>query len=146
VFEASLNDSLGRLGTDRVDAFFVHEPIAPISAAELDEILEFGAAMKRAGKIRGLGIAGPAESLRLAPDLAGFDVVQTRCVDLPVLSGVPRSTPVIVYGAYPSYRSAPRDVTFRDFVDRTVRAFPGTRVIVSSRSVERVRSLVEPSA
>lgn len=138
----SLDESLGRLRTDHVDCLFVHEPISRLSSMQIDDIVECGRKMKAEGKIRTLGVAGPLSSLVLCPSLDGFDVVQTRCADLPGLSLTVNDKPFILYGVHAAYRAA-HGTDFRQFVKRVLAMREGTRVIVTSRRVETIGSFRE---
>jgi D-threo-aldose 1-dehydrogenase len=135
----SLDESLRRLRTDHVDCLFVHEPITPLSPAELADIVDAGRRLKGAGKIRALGIAGPARSLALCPSLAAFDVVQTQCADFSDTARVTHDKPMILYGMYEAYRASHgRD--FRQFVEQTLASRERLRVIVASKNLETIRS------
>jgi len=135
----SLDESLGRLRTDHVDCLFVHEPISRLSSVQFDDIVECGRRMKADGKLRALGVAGPLTSLVLCPSLDGFDVVQTRCSDLPGLSLRVNDKPFILYGVHAAYQAA-QETDFRHFVKRILAIREGTRVIVTSRHVETIGS------
>lgn len=135
----SLDESLGRLRTDHVDCLFLHEPISRLSSAQIDDIVECGRRMKADGKITALGIAGPLSSLMMCPSLDGFDVVQTRCADLPGLPLTLNNKPVVLYGLHAAYRAA-QGTDFRHFVRRTLAIREGTRAIVTSRRVETIDS------
>jgi hypothetical protein len=137
--ERSLEESLGRLRTDHVDCLFLHEPISTLSSAQIDDIVECGRRMKSKGKIRALGVAGPLSSLVLCPSLDGFDVVQTRCADLPDASLAAGDKPLVLYSVHAAFRAA-RGTDFRQFVRRILSMREGTRVIVTSRRVETIGS------
>jgi aryl-alcohol dehydrogenase-like predicted oxidoreductase len=137
--ERSVNESLRRLRTDRVDILFLHEPIFALASGESDAILDRGARLKRAGKIGALGIAGPAASVLACPSLGGFDVLQTRCDELErVAQRVPR-TPLIAYGVHAAFRATGAP-DFSDFVRAILDARPGTRVILTSRRASTIGS------
>jgi aryl-alcohol dehydrogenase-like predicted oxidoreductase len=142
--ERSLDRSLNRLRTDHVDTLFVHEPVLPLGVSQVQDIVDCAERMKLKGKVRAIGIAGPATALVLCPSLAGFDVVQTRCVDLQEPQVVASGKPVIAYGAYRAYRAAHTGGTFTEFLAWTVLARPGTRVIVASTSLRTIRSFGGP--
>jgi aryl-alcohol dehydrogenase-like predicted oxidoreductase len=135
----SLDESLRRLRTDHVDCLFVHEPITPLSPAELADIVDAGRRMKSAGKIRALGIAGPARSLSLCPSLVEFDVVQTRRADLSDAAHATHDKPLILYGMYEAYRAS-QGSDFRQFVEQTLTSRERLRIIVASRHLETIRS------
>jgi aryl-alcohol dehydrogenase-like predicted oxidoreductase len=133
----SVDASLGRLRTDRVDCLFVHEPIAPLSAGEISDIVACGLKLKAAGKIRALGVAGTMDSVSLCPSLDGFDVLQTRYVDRAGLPSAFRDKPVILYGVHAAYREAPSG-DFGQFVREALALREGLRVIVTSRRPETI--------
>jgi hypothetical protein len=137
--ERSLDESLGRLRTDHVDCLFLHEPISRLSSAQVDDIIACGRKMKSEGKIKALGVAGPLSSLVLCPSLDAFDVVQTRCADLPGVSLTANDKPLVLYGVHAAFREA-RGTDFRHFVNRILATRKGTRVIVTSRHVETIGS------
>lgn len=101
--KSSLEQSLARLRTDRVDYLLLHEPFGPI--VEIDEVLQAGASLKAEGKILGLGI-----SLMLA-DIAPhvnyleeFDVVQTNAPtdakEAGLLLSLPRGKGLVLFSPF----------------------------------------------
>jgi aryl-alcohol dehydrogenase-like predicted oxidoreductase len=141
----SLDESLARLRTDHVDCLFVHEPISRLSAVQLDDIVACGRLLKARGKIRNLGVAGPLSSIELCDSLGGFDVVQSRCEDLPGLPQAVGDRPLILYGVHAAYRTA-HATDFRRFVQQLLANRDGMRVIVTSRNVGTIgtfRGLLE---
>ena len=141
----SLEGSLRRLRTDHVDALFLHEPIAPLSAAQIEEIIACAERLKAAGKIGALGVAGPLAAVTACPTLDRFDVVQVPWPErAPAVDAAPGSS-VVVYGAFRAYRETARELDFSSFVRRALVAHPGLRVIVSSSDVRTVRGFGEIS-
>lgn len=138
--EKSLHGSLRRLGTDYVDTLFVHEPLAPLDGRELDGIAACGERLKRQGKIRSFGIAGPLVSIRQCSSLALFDVVQLPCADLNEAATVLADKKVVLYGAYRAYRRSTPEYSFFEFVRAALAKRPDTSVIVASTSVETIRT------
>jgi aryl-alcohol dehydrogenase-like predicted oxidoreductase len=138
--EASLHGSLKRLGTDYVDTLFVHEPLAPLDARQLEEISVCGERMKRQGKIQALGIAGPFGFIRQCASFASFDVVQLPYADMNDAATALADKKVILYGVYRAYRRSGCDRSFSDFVRAALAERPNTGVIVASKSVETVRT------
>lgn len=53
--ESCVHDSLTRLGADRIDLFFLHDP--PASIADRPEVFEKLRALRQAGKIRWFGVS-----------------------------------------------------------------------------------------
>lgn len=73
--EKSVERSLRRLRTDRIDLLFLHEP--PTRIADLDGVLRSIERLKAAGKVRGFGLSLMRSTWSVhAPDLAKFDVLQ----------------------------------------------------------------------
>jgi aryl-alcohol dehydrogenase-like predicted oxidoreductase len=81
----SLNASLQRLGLERVDIFHLHNPITTAGGAEslssrqvLDEVVPAFEALRRAGKVRFLGITavGDTGALHEVIDARAFDSAQ----------------------------------------------------------------------
>lgn len=141
--EASLDQSLERLRTDYVDTFFLHEPISLMSPNQTDEIFESGERMKKKGKIKAIGIAGPMESIRHCPSVGMFDVVQMPFSDFKNSDTAIASKNVILYGAYQAYRSEPRIDSFSQFVKNSIASHAGVRVIVSSKSTQTIGTFRE---
>lgn len=141
--EASLDQSLGRLRTDYVDTFFVHEPISRMTPNQVDEIFESGERMKKKGKIKAIGIAGPIESIRHCPSVGMFDVVQMPFSDFKNFGKLISSKNVILYGAYQAYRAESCIDSFSQFVKNSIASHPGVRVIVSSISTRTIGTFRE---
>lgn len=71
-----LDDSLWRLGTERVDAFLLHDP--SLATATDPEIRDTLLRMKRSGKAARVGLSSDSpEVLRAAIGSGAFDVIQT---------------------------------------------------------------------
>lgn len=141
--EDSLEQSLRRLRTDYIDNFFVHEPILQLSQHQVDEIFESSERMKKKGKIKAIGIAGPIESIRHCPSIEIFDVVQMPFVDLKNADTVISCKNEILYGAYQAYRAEACTVGFAKFVKNSIASHAGVRVIVSSKSVQTISTFRE---
>lgn len=141
--ESSLDQSLGRLKTDYIDTFFVHEPISQMTQNQVDEIFESSERMKKKGKIKAIGIAGPMESIRYCPSVEIFDVVQMPFVDLKNADTVISCKKVILYGAYRAYRDEACTDGFAQFVKNSIASHAGVRVIVSSKSVQTISTFSE---
>lgn len=139
MLRTSLEKSLRRLGTDHVDALFIHEPVSHLTRAQLDDIIACGARMKAEGQIRSFGVAGPMQSLMFCPSLSGFDVVQTRCTDLESILRNVSNTPLILYSVYDAFRATAR-TDFREFLHGVLARHKGTSAIVTSRHVERIHA------
>ena len=76
--EKCVHDSLGRLGTDHIDLFFLHDP--PMSIAERGETFQMLGSLKRAGKIRHYGVSCDVDVARRVLESAdsGVSVVQVN--------------------------------------------------------------------
>jgi aryl-alcohol dehydrogenase-like predicted oxidoreductase len=144
--EGSVERSLRRLAPHPIDVLFVHEPRLPLDARSVDDILETGARLKAQGKIRRLGVAGPASSLALCANLAAFDVVQTRCLDALPAQELAPGKPMVLYSTFEAYRSEDRRETFAQFLRELLASRPGSHAIVATRSTERAASLRELAA
>jgi aryl-alcohol dehydrogenase-like predicted oxidoreductase len=72
--EKSLERSLERLGTDRLDLFQLHS--CPLSSLERGEVVEFMKKAKRAGKTRLIGYSGDGEAALFAVKSGAFDALQ----------------------------------------------------------------------
>lgn len=76
--EACVHGSLRRLGTDRVDLLFLHDP--PLSIAQRPDVFEKLAQLRRAGKVRAYGVssdASVAEAVLRVPGI-GISVVHVN--------------------------------------------------------------------
>lgn len=71
----SLEDSLRRLQTDRLDIFHLHSP--PLEVARRDDLLAVLHAAKREGLIRAAAYSGENETLAWAAQSGVFDSLQT---------------------------------------------------------------------
>ena len=139
----SLEGSLKRLRTDYVDVFFIHEPVAPIAAGQLEEIGEVAARLKREGKIRAFGLAGSIRVAREVVESPSVDVLQLPLVEArsgPLLVG--KAT--IAYGLFSVCRKSgvPR-TSFVSFVKALQQGWPGLGLILSSHRVPTVASFRE---
>lgn len=143
--ESSLDASLRRLRTDHIDTLFLHEPIHTVDAEILQSLHACADRMKRDGRIRSFGVAGPAQSLRALQSLAQFDVVQTDPDSLGELAGLEWTQATIVYGTYRAFSKAPAPGLFPTFVKELLNHNDATRVILSSTSIETTRRLGEMS-
>ena len=71
----SVEKSLRRLRTDRIDWLFLHEPLSPV--APFSPVLEMAKELKRQGKIRAWGLAYPYSTEAIHADyLHHFDALQ----------------------------------------------------------------------
>lgn len=141
--ENSLDQSLVRLQTDYVDSFFIHEPITSLSRIQLDEIFECAERMKEKGKIKAFGVAGPLASVHMCPSFESFDVIQVPFQDSDREDPALSDKDVILYGVYQAFLKECGDRSFLEFVSDKIKDHPGTRIIVSSKSVEVINSFRE---
>lgn len=73
--EKSVERSLRRMRTDRIDLLFLHEPATRV--ADLDGVLRTMERLKAAGKVRGFGLSLMRSTWGVhSPDLGKFDVLQ----------------------------------------------------------------------
>ena len=71
-----LDNSLERLGTERVDAFLLHDP--PLETVKNADVMRLFDSFKISGKARTTGVSsGDPEVLDAAISSGGFDVIQT---------------------------------------------------------------------
>lgn len=132
---ASLEGSLRRLRRDCVDDFMMHEPLGALNVELRAELAETAERLRRQGKIRRWGIAGPAASVAPFLDDPAIEVIQAPLDDLPKLPvGLRRR---IGYNAYAAFRRAarPGDEDFAGFVRAWTKG-QGVDVIVSTRRPE----------
>ena len=141
--ETSLDGSLGRLRTDYIDTFFVHEPILKMTQNQLDEIFECSERMKSKGKIKTIGIAGTLESIRNCPSVEIFDVIQIPFVDFNNADMKMWHQKVILYGAYQAYKAGACTDGFARFVNKSMTIHPELNVIVSSTSIQTIDTFSE---
>lgn len=141
--ERCLEQSLLRLKTDYIDTFFVHEPISQMSHNQVAEIFESGAQMKKKGKIRALGIAGPIDSLRLCPSIEIFDVVQMPFADFKSDDEIIVGKKLILYGTYQAFKAGTCTNSFPRFVRGSLGCHAEVGAIVSSKSLKTISSFRE---
>lgn len=141
--ESSLDRSLGRLRTDYIDTFFVHEPISKMTQNQLDEIFESSERMKNKGKIKAIGIAGTIDSIRNCPSIEIFDVIQMPFVDFKKADMKTQSQKVILYGVYQAYKTEDCTNGFASFVKKSIAIHPGLKVVVSSKSIQTIETFSE---
>ncbi len=78
--ESSINESLGRLRTDRLDIAIIHDIEFGSLIQIVDETLPALATAKKAGKVRAIGVSGlPLAALRRIIESADIDVVLSYC-------------------------------------------------------------------
>lgn len=147
---ASLDGSLRRLGTDRVDAFLLHSPPAailarPESADALAEIRASGRALRVGAACDDLA------SLDAALSMAPLDILELPWDVLAAIEGTPRAAAIRDRGIAVIAREVlrfqpgvPAETAFA-----RARAMPlVSTTLIGSRRIERVRALaaVEPRA
>ena len=141
--ERSLHASLRRLGTDRLDVLFLHEPRADLLDA--DAFLEWLGKQQSLGKIGYWGVAGMPERLgawtRVNHPLAA--VVQTRdSVDGREADGVmPAGRPLQFTYGYLACPAAGRGGAAQTLLGRALLRNPRGSVLFSSRRVQRIEQL-----
>lgn len=138
----SLETSLRRLRTDRIDVLFLHEPNPDLVAS--DEFLRWLEAEKGKGKVRYWGLAGHAEPMRawlrdkhpLGAVLQVKDTLDRREAEVVIRHGRELQ---FTYGYFSSL--ALRGEVRPDSVLDALRRNRTGSVIFSTRSAERLRSL-----
>ena len=135
----SLEGSLRRLRTDHVDRLLLHEPLAPISEAVLEEIVDTAKQMKNRGMIGAFGVAG---SLNLMGTLAAsppIEVVQAPIAEI-LRADIPAGRKAVGYAVYRAFKEQSGITDFELFVTELRRSFPGVELIVATTKVSTLRS------
>lgn len=138
--ESSVHASLRRLRTDYIDTLFVHEPIAALGRSTLDEIRACGERLKKDGKIRRLGIAGPWSSIMRCDSLDPFESIQLPYEDRHLVAPPRLGRKVLFYGIYRNFRASSGAMSFPEFVKTALESDSTTGMILSSRSPTTLRS------
>lgn len=142
--EASLGDSLRRLGSERVDLLLLHEP--SLAALQPDAWRRWLEREQARGRIGAWGLAGPADVLlplaRVLPEaqLQIADQPGSPAIAALAAAGL---TPRFLYGylSAASRNSGPLDAV-RVLADALCRA-PQSTVLFSTRQPARLRAMVE---
>jgi len=141
---ASVEASLRRLQTDRIDLLLLHEPPAGQALALLDTVREEVAKLRRAGKLVAFGVAGEFFDVEAVAGYEDIDVVQAPLASLAARSLRP-GLQCRAYFLYRQYDSLGRPGSFEQFVAATLAASvagdPHPDLIVASRSIDRLRPL-----
>lgn len=140
----SVEQSLRRLQTDRIELLLLHEPSAE-TLQQADEVLATLANLRRAGKVLHFGLAGAASNLRTldARLLSCGLIVQTHA-DTPLIHGKKAD---IVFGALSfgpqsfATSSSVEEVAVEHRIRAVMQAHPNACVLVSTRQPRRVESL-----
>lgn len=130
--EQSVERSLRALKTDYIDTLFIHEPISQIPTDLALEIIETTESLKKKGKIRSLGIAGPTDSIAKFPMLGSIDVFQMPLIDFLSAGRSWDNKQLILYGIFQAYSADDRTQTFCQFVRAALAKRGSTRAIVTS--------------
>jgi aryl-alcohol dehydrogenase-like predicted oxidoreductase len=126
----SLDDSLRRLRRDCIDDFMIHEPLGELGGELQAELNETADRLRRQGKIRRWGVAGPAASVSPFLEDPKIEVIQAPLDDLPKLPAGSRRR--LGYNAYAAFCRAGRPGDdFRGFIRAWLKE--GVDVIVSTR-------------
>ncbi len=140
---ASVEASLRRLQTDRIDVLYLHEPVAPFEAAARANIIASLERLQREGKIVKFGVSGPIDSWCGPEGMPTSAVIQCPVTDASVGDAEQRlaGRELVFYGLFARYASSGSRQSFATFVDQLLERFPTARVIVASRDPERVAAL-----
>ncbi len=136
----SLHGSLRRLGLDRVQRFFLHEPIRPFETGEYGAVVETMERLIRDGKIVEWGIAGPQRKYR-GPALLGIPVVQQPLDEWLALPPRERSPGATLYGLNRAWRAGGAGESFPRYVRILAEANPAVQFLVSTNDRARVAPL-----
>lgn len=135
---ASLEGSLRRLKRDYVDIFLIHEPLGELDGLLRSELNEAADRLRRAGKIRKWGVAGPTTAIRGLLNDPATEVVQAPLDDISGLDAAGRH--FIAYNVYTAYRHH-RPSEAKDFAEfARAQMKQGVDVIVSTRRRETLAS------
>jgi len=142
--EASLSRSLKRLGADRIDILFLHEPeISTICAEEIERWLETELAK---GRIRAWGVAGEPSAVapwvlarhRLAQVVQTRDSIQGEEANFLVAAGRQLQ---FTYGYFAATSSATHGAAAESVVQAALGRNSSGTVLVSTRHPERVSEI-----
>ncbi len=143
---ASVEASLRRLQTDRIDTLFLHEPLTPFASAERETIVSCLESLRGQGKILRFGVAGSLDAwnaLRVEP-LGTALQCPLSSASSPSARELLRDRKPMFYGAYALYSAGPRGGSFGEFMRAQLHDLPGARMILSSTDRSRLRALVSP--
>jgi aryl-alcohol dehydrogenase-like predicted oxidoreductase len=142
----SVETSLRRLRTDRLDWLFLHEPREALG--EIETLAEVATALKREGKLRAWGLAymrdtesvhspvlGHFDALQfdLSPGLPGYEDVRARRASLPNIFFSP-------------FRGISPEVTRAEVLRRLTTDFPRSVVLCSMFNPDHIRANVSALA
>jgi hypothetical protein len=135
-----LDASLRRLRLECVHCCYLHEPLRPFGAGELEEIGATFEELRRRGKIARWGIAGPIARYQTGGRPQAWEVQQPidEWLATPLESRAPRAT---LYGLHRSWRRKPSTQPFEEFLRELLRQYPDIRLIVASTRQHRVTTL-----
>jgi aryl-alcohol dehydrogenase-like predicted oxidoreductase len=139
----SVDASLRRLGHRCIDALLVHEPVAPLEEHTVSALAAVAGELRRDGRIRRFGIAGPLSMIANAEPFESVEIFQAPFAD--ALKLAPRtSRAVIAYGTFAAFRAqgATHD-TFQGMVRSALDQHPNLDVIVSSTRMNIVRGFAK---
>ncbi len=141
--QKSFEESLKRLRTDFVDFLLLHEPISTLINQE--QFVEWLQRIKKAGRIRHYGVAGPSQSIAswvesgncLAEVVQTKDSLERHEADFILKSGRKLQ---FTYGYLSKSRFAQSN---KDTISYALNRNATGTVIVSTRKVERIREMVK---
>jgi hypothetical protein len=142
--QASVEASLQRLRTDRIDTLYLHEPLTPFAVEEAERIVSCLEELQRQGKILRFGVAGPLETWGGPAGMPPSAILQCP------LAAASSSTAgqalsgrdVTFYGAYTHFLKSRSQQSFGGFVDEVLADLPRARVIVAARNAARLAALM----
>jgi D-threo-aldose 1-dehydrogenase len=142
----SVEASLRRLQTDRIDTLFLHEPLTPFADRERETIVSCLESLRSQGKILRFGVAGSLEAWDALNAVPIGTVLQCplSSTSSPAARELLRDRSPMFYGAYARFSAKPTGRSFGEFVREQLRDLPGARMILSSTDRSRLRALVSP--
>lgn len=135
---SSVEASLRRLRTDRVDLLLLHEPPAGEAGSLLDALGDEVSALRQAGKILAFGVAGEFFDVTAIASRGEIDVVQAPLAALEQ-AALPAGQRCRAYFLHRRFEQLGRPGTFEQFADALRRRPPGPDVLIASRSIARLR-------
>ncbi len=138
----SLESSLRRLKTDRIDRYSIHEPLVPFSKIEVREIIDVARELKQEGKIVHFGVSGSDNASIDFAKVAGVDFLQTR-LDVMLSNkqcGLKYQAAYGVYGHYLTQKkTSEQPITFVDYINKIRIQNPKLGLILATRSIARIK-------
>ena len=139
MLRTSLEGSLARLGLERVETYFLHEPLETLTSTQWDEVVAQMSRLHEQGKIRSWGIAGPCRSLELAQVQSAVPfVIQQPLDELRERPTPPLSVTRIAYSVFAAFRASGCKAGFGRFLEEEAARYPDARFLVSTIDSKRL--------